>query len=303
MSLIVSQTSGNTTADRRFAWGAAAAAEGDHAAAADIFAQTLEVAPDFAAAAFGLGTAKMALGEHLAAGHAFQLALQLDSGDRQGAAMQLARLGARPVPTTAPPDYVRALFDAYAVKFDTHLAQALKYRAPQVLASLVAEVTQQRFARALDLGCGTGLAGEVFRPLCDHFEGCDLSPGMIEVAARKNIYDRLAVADLVTFLNRQPAASASLILAADVFVYIGDLAAPLQACAKTLAADGLLAFTVQKGVDGFALGPDLRYSHSLAYLAAMAEAAGLTLLKHPEISTRMDAGVDVPGLGLVLARR
>ena len=49
-----------------------------------------------------------------------------------------------------------------------------------------------RFGTMLDLGCGTGLAGEAFRPHVDWLEGVDLSPGMIAQARKKTIYDRLA---------------------------------------------------------------------------------------------------------------
>lgn len=303
MSLSVSRSSGNTAADNRFAWGAAAAAEGDHAAAAEIFEQTLEAAPGFAGAAFALGTARAALGHGAGACEAFALALALDPADELGAALHLAWLGHCAAPDTAPPAYVRELFDAYAGTFDSHLSQALAYRAPQVLAALVAEVSPRRFARALDLGCGTGLAGDVFRPRCDFLAGCDLSPKMIAQARHKSIYDRLEVADLAAFLRTEPGAGASLILAADVFVYTGDLSTIFRACAEALAQEGLIAFTVQKGKAGFSLGPDLRYAHSLDYIAATAHQAGLVVLKHPEVSTRKDAGVDVPGLGLVLARR
>ena len=46
---------------------------------------------------------------------------------------------------------------------------------------------------------------------------------MIEQARAKNLYDRLVAADLVEFLHGEPAVSADLAVAADVFVYIGDL--------------------------------------------------------------------------------
>ena len=52
--------------------------------------------------------------------------------------------------------------------------------------------------RVLDLGCGTGLAGEALRRRAAWLEGVDLSSGMIDQARRKGLYDRLEVAEAVT---------------------------------------------------------------------------------------------------------
>ena len=55
------------------------------------------------------------------------------------------------------------------------------YRAPALLRHAIVEVCARtnrpmRFGRALDLGCGTGLAGIAFRDCREHLEGVDLSP-------------------------------------------------------------------------------------------------------------------------------
>ena len=89
----------------------------------------------------------------------------------------------------------------------------------------------------LDLGCGTGLSGEAFRPLVDWMEGVDLSPGMIEQARRKNLYDRLDAGDLTESLDAHLRADArfNLIVAADVFVYCADLTLIAALVADVLA--------------------------------------------------------------------
>ena len=125
---------------------------------------------------------------------------------------------------------------------------------------------------------------------------------MIAAARAKGIYDRLVVAELNYFLDAEPPASAGLILAADVFVYIGELAGIFPTCCRLLPPGGLLAFTVQKSEQAFTFGEDMRYAHSLSYIAQTARAAGLTVQNHLEISTRRDRGRDVPGLGFVLAK-
>jgi predicted TPR repeat methyltransferase len=58
---------------------------------------------------------------------------------------------------------------------------------------------------------------------------------------------------------------------------------------------------VQSGPQqSYALGADLRYAHSPAYLAAEAGRAGFTVAHLEAASSRRDAGRDVPGLVVVL---
>ena len=125
---------------------------------------------------------------------------------------------------------------------------------------------------------------------------------LIAVARHKQLYDRLVVADLLAFLGGEPRASASLIIAADVFVYIGDLWAIFAQCARVLQPGGLMAFTLQKGEAGFSIGADLRYTHGAAHIADLAIKAGLRVEKSTDVSTRKDRGHDVPGLAFVLAK-
>ncbi len=297
-------TTGDPAADRRFAYAQGAWEDGDAAAAADLAEQTLELSPRFAPAHALLGRARSALGDREGAVAALREALALDPEDPLGAGLDLARLGALPAGEALAPGYVRALFDAYAPRFDAHLVGALAYRGPAVLMDAIDRAAPgRRFARALDLGCGTGLMGEALRARVDHLAGCDLSPAMVEAARAKGIYDRLAAAELVAFLDAEPEARADLAVAADVLVYLGDLARCLAAAARVLAPGGLLAFTVQDHPgDGFVLGEDARFAHGAGYLHGLASGHGFAAALDEAVSTRRDRGADVPGRVLVLAR-
>ncbi|KAA2242064.1 methyltransferase [Salinarimonas soli] len=297
-------TSGDPNADRRFAYAQGALDDGDHEAAADLAEQTLEITPDFAPAHALLGRARAASGQREAAIGAFQAALALDPEDPLGVRLELACLGALPQGEALGPGYVRALFDQYAPRFDAHLVGALGYRGPAVLMEALDAVAPGRsFDRALDLGCGTGLMGEVLRARAGHLAGCDLSPAMVEAARGKGIYDRLAAAELVAFLAAEPRAGADLVVAADVLVYVGDIAPVLAAAAGALMPGGLFGFTVQDHqAEGFALGEDARFAHAPAYLDAAARAAGFEVALSRAASTRRDRGADVPGRVLVLRR-
>jgi predicted TPR repeat methyltransferase len=294
-------TSGDLIADRRYEMARAYAAEGDLAAAADLYAQAVELAPGFASAWFALGETREALGDRDEARAAFEKAKAADPADRQGAALRLARLGGADPATQELLAYVRTLFDQYAPRFDRAL-EDLKYVAPNMLRDAVTK-HGARFGTMLDLGCGTGLAGAAFRPHVDWLVGVDLSPNMVEEARKKGIYDRLAVGDIAQFLTEQPERSAHLIIAADVFAYIGDFAGVCAAVARVLTEGGLFGFTVEThDGEGAIVGPKMRYAQSADYVRGAIGEAGLTMVELTRASTRTENRVPVPGL-LVLARR
>lgn len=289
-------SSGDLAADRRYQWALGALDSQDFEAARDLFAQALELAPGWSPGWFGLGQALEALAQREAAAEAFRKALALDPADSAGAALRLAVLAGES-PATAPRAYVRTLFDQYAASFDRHLVEGLAYRGPEILAEAIEQAAPGRiFAHALDLGCGAGLFGAAARARAERLTGVDLSPAMIEQARGKKLYDRLAAADLLDFLASEPPASADLAAAADVFVYIGDLAPIFAQAARALEPGGIFAFTTQShSGEGFRLGADLRFSHAEPYLRASAAQAGFATLALSPAVTRKDRGADVPG--------
>ena len=159
------------------------------------------------------------------------------------------------------------------------------------------------FKRAIDLGCGTGLAATAFAKEVDHFVGVDLSPRMIEKSRATGLYAELEVADMLQGLRGQPDASADLILAADAMVYVADIAPVLVEAARVLAAGGLLAFTTEThGGEGVILGAGLRYAHAAEYVRAAVAAAGLKMSLLEDLSARNEDNVPVPGLVVVAAK-
>jgi len=297
-------SSGDLVADRRFDFARDLQLRGDLAAAADLFLQAAELAPGFVSAWFTLGEVREQLGERDAAIEAFRKAQAADPEDRHGASLRLMLLGAAQL-SAMPQAYVRALFDQYAPKFEAALINDLGYRGPALLfkAVLAARHAARKpafFKRAIDLGCGTGLAASAFASEVDHFIGIDLSPGMIEKARATGLYARLEVAEMVEALRGKPDAGADLVLAADAMVYLSDLAPLLCEATRVLAAGGLLAFTVEThGGDGVILGEGLRYAHGADYVRASIADAGLTLSRLKELSTRTENNEPVPGLVVV----
>lgn len=297
-------SSGDLIADRRFGFARDLQLRGDLVAAADLMEQAVELAPNFASGWFALGEMRQELNLHGDAIAAYRRAIATDPDDRHGAKLRLMRLGAEPLAEMSPA-YVRALFDQYAPKFDMALRGDLNYRGPDILLKAVLAVRHaaQRpgyFKHALDLGCGTGLAGRAFASIVDAIDGFDLSPGMIERARATQVYARLAIADMVQALSNEAETSADLILAADAMVYLGDLTILFGEAARVLMPNGLLAFTVEAhDGEGFGLGAGLRYAHSEVYVRGAIEGAGLMVRDLAAVSTRTDGGVPVPGFVVV----
>jgi predicted TPR repeat methyltransferase len=205
-----------------------------------------------------------------------------------------------------PAGYTAALFDAYASRFDARLRDDLRYRAPEhLVAGLRRALLAGEGPGALDIcdvGCGTGLLGPLLRPLARRLDGVDRSPRMLERAGALHLYDDLVEADLAAILASRPGAY-DVVTAADVFVYIGDLAPALVAAATALRCDGLAAFTVEQSDEaGYRLTATGRYEHAPAFVRASAAAAGLTEVSVDEVTLRREQGQPVVGLVWVLRR-
>jgi predicted TPR repeat methyltransferase len=300
-------SSGDLKADRRFEFARDLQLKGDLAAAADLLLQAIDLAPAFTSAWFTLAGIREQLGEHDAAIAAYQNAQASDAGDRHGAGLRLMRLGAKPV-SGMPEAYVQTLFDQYAPRFEASLVGDLGYRGPALLFKAVLSVRSATgqpalFKRAIDLGCGTGLAAAAFARTADRFIGVDLSPRMIERARVTSLYAELEVAEMVQGLRAREDASADLILAADAMVYVAELAPVFAEAARVLAAGGLFAFTTEThDGEGVVIGHGLRYAHAAAYVRATVKSAGLTLPLLEDRSARNEDNTPVPGLVAVAAK-
>lgn len=300
-------SSGDLVADRRFEFARDLQLRGDLAGAAELLQQATDIAPGFASAWFTLGEIRARLGERDAAVAAFRRARQSDPDDLHGASVRLMRLGAEEL-SAMPSAYVRALFDQYAPKFEAALVDDLDYRGPSLLfkAVMAARRAVRKpafFRRAIDLGCGTGLAAAAFAREVDHFVGIDLSPRMIERARGAGLYAELEVADMLDGLCARPGASAELVLAADAMVYVADLVPVMREASRVLVAGGLLAFTVEThDGDDVIIGEGLRYAHGASYVSLSLQKAGLVLSELERLSARNEDNTPVPGLVVVATK-
>jgi len=272
--------------------------------AAARFARALEIDAGFHEARGNLGRALLTLGRPAEALPHLEQALAASPGDESLRFARDVAAGARP---PRPPDaFVAGLFDGMAAKFDEHLVERLGYRIPGRIAEVLGEWldARPRPRRVLDLGCGTGLVADALRGRFESMRGADLSPRMVEMALARRLYASVEAVGLEPFLRAAPEASADLVVAADVFVYVGDLAPAFAAAARALAPGGRFAFSVEGGGagEGYTLEPTSRYSHPDGYVRSLATAAGLTVAHRSAEVIRAERGVPAPGALYVLEK-
>lgn len=263
--------------------------------ALESFDRAIEVDPTFVPAWSERGSLLRELNRLDESATCFEKVLELE-GDAELNRYYLAAVCSGPVPDGPPRRYVEALFDDYARDFESHLVGQLGYRAHEILLAPLLE-SGRRFRHVIDLGCGTGLCGRIIAPVADRIDGIDLSSAMIAEARRSGVYHDLIHADIGEFLANAPQ-QADLVLAADVFIYVGELLGPLTSLRRILLPDGWLAFTIEPTTNGSELQllPSLRYAHSEAYVRRVAAESGFRIVDMRERPLRYDQKTPVHGL-------
>ncbi|MCI5221972.1 MAG: tetratricopeptide repeat protein [Candidatus Electrothrix sp. AR4] len=284
---------------------------GDVEQAAGYYAQLLTHEPEHAAALNNFAYLCHRRHDYAQAEHLYQRLLKLRP-DHSGALHMLAALSGR-AEHTPENAYVRDLFDQYSDTFEQSLVEKLEYRVPELLFDCVrcaqADQTkkegaaeERHYAHCLDLGCGTGLAGKIFRPVCAGLTGVDLSEKMIAQAAEKEVYDRLAADDVVRFLDRNEQ-QYDLFVAADLFTYLADLEPLLRAAFERIRPGGLFAFSTEHGTEqDWQVCATGRFVHHPKYVANVAERNGWCLILSEQADLRREGEAWVRGDLFVLTR-
>ena len=212
----------------------------------------------------------------------------------------LAACSKKDVPLRAADGYVEKAFDDFASSFDTKLAQ-LSYRAPQIVAALVADtgIVAAKSLDILDVGCGTGLCGPLLSPSARRLVGVDLSAKMLERAAERKVYDELVKSELTAYLQRIESGF-DIVVSADTLVYFGALEAVAAAAYRALRPGGWFIFTLEEAVDvsePYVIAHHGRYQHTAGYVErTLADARLQGYIVRAEL--RMESGVPVAGLAV-----
>jgi predicted TPR repeat methyltransferase len=234
---------------------------------------------------------------------AFDRILALEPAHREFGFLRDALAGAH---VDAPPEgYVAEFFDRFAASFDDKVAGRLKYSAPEVAAQMLAPwLADSHELRVVDLGCGTGLSGRIAREAAGHLVGVDLSAGMLDRARQAEIYDELVRDDVVQWLERASEESVDLVLALDVFIYVGALDRVMAAMARALAARGRAIFSIEVSEAGdLVLGASGRFAHSVASVEGLAAAHGLVPVDARSFDVREELGRGIAARMFVFEKR
>lgn len=232
----------------------------------------------------------------------YQKVLDIDPENKIAQFMLKSISGGDNLPDAAPVEHVRNIFNQCAKDFEAILVEELEYKTPELIFEMVRPHLGKNL-QILDLGCGTGLGAQLYKPFSQNLFGVDVSENMLEKAAQKKVYTTLKVFDILG--PWQFAVKFDLIYSSDVFVYLGNLDPVIRSATAFLVPGGLIAFSVESLEDdmkNFKLYPSGRYAHSQTYIQTCLDRHGLKQLAFDSTVIRKQSGKPVKGF-LVVAQK
>lgn len=205
-------------------------------------------------------------------------------------------------PKNAPLSYVESLFNNYAKNFERSLTKALDYKFPKKMCEFFLDRSDipNTYDNAIDLGCGTGLSGKVFRDYVDFFTGVDLSKNMLDIAKKKKIYDELLIGDICNILERSTK-KYNLFIIADVFIYIGELQDVFSKIKNRSEEGAIVVFSTEHlEAEDYRLVKQ-RYRHSKNYIEKILKQNNFNLIDFKTEKLRKDNNNYING-GIYLAK-
>lgn len=264
---------------------------GQSLSAAHYYQVALKINPDHFPSLNNLAVIYLEQQNLSAARYFFERALALQPGD-VSIQYTLSAMDGKQKYEQAPTEYVKELFDSYADHFEKHLVQELSYQTHEQLFELFSETAKNisNHLNILDLGCGTGLCGPLFKPLADNLVGVDLSKNMLNLAEEKGCYDELVEGEIGEYLKDKPSVF-DLIVAADVIPYFGELHALFALCKKALKPGGYFLFSTEIAADeNYVMQKTGRFSHSVSYIEEVANKNQWKIIKQTQKETRRQKG-------------
>ncbi len=259
------------------------------------YQKAIEIRPDYASPHLNIGICFQKANQFEEAEKHYIKVLDLHP-DHEIAKFMLQSIKGDVTPDAAPVEHVRNIFDQCAQNFEAILVEGLEYKTPELLFNLVRNHLSKDMT-ILDLGCGTGLGAQLYRPFAKSLTGVDVSEKMLEKADEKKIYDRLEVFDALK--DWAFPTKFDLIYSSDVFVYFGNLDTIFKSASSYLSDGGIIAFSLEKleGITGdYKLYPSGRYAHSKEYIQNCLKKHGLKLIKASHADIRNQSGDPVKGL-------
>lgn len=260
--------------------------------AVEVFKKLIKITPADADLHSSIAECYQSLGQASAAVNHYSQAAKL--GD-PAARYQIKILNGEDLPTL-PKNETRQLFDEDAHSFEKKLTAVLGYQVPQLMFDEANRFTEgkMKFIRMLDIGCGTGLVGTLFKNNVQQLIGIDLSKKMLAEAKKKNVYDELVSGDIFNYLLKKE--KFDLIVAADVFIYVGDLDRLFSLLYRVMTPNSLLIFSTEKTQgQTFKLQPSGRYAHAISYIKSLSIKNKLVIKSCKPIQLRQEFSYWIEG--------
>jgi predicted TPR repeat methyltransferase len=278
--------------------------KGETESAIKYYEMVLQLDPNNSSATNNLAFTCHLAGDMEKALHYYKKLLTLRPGHKPAEHMVAALEGN--TPTQPPDEYVMDVFDNYSETYEESLTKKLHYTVPEKLLATLNTLPElpSKFKLGIDLGCGTGLSGIPFSTIVHELHGIDLSPKMIDLAKKKNIYTMLQAGNILDILRKRVDTSLyDLVLAADVFTYIGELREIFEIAGLCSSQAALFCFSTEKANTGkYVLRPSGRYAHSTHYIKQLLAENSWELLACKNEGLRKEKGDWVNG-NLWIARR
>jgi len=264
--------------------------------------KAVELNPEDWDAWYDLGDLCQSVGRRDEARQAFQKYFDTHPDDAELEHLLIALRDETP-PARASDRTIQQIYKDFAWNYETRMRVDLEYKGPERMSDAIhAVIPEPADLKILDLGCGSGLAGVTFRPWARELIGVDLSPEMLELAGKRNIYDRLEVGEITQWL-KQGSETFDLIASCDVIIYFGDLRELVAAAKERLKPGAVFAFSMERGQTyPFRITDTGRYEHHPDHVREAAAAAGLKVAYLEDAFLRMEYGTPVTGLFAVLKK-
>lgn len=182
--------------------------------------------------------------------------------------------------------YTEKLFDNFADNYEL-VMQSLDYSVPMAMARIAGPLQ----GCIVDLGCGTGLAGQALKNDRNQIIGVDISKKMLDIAFEKGVYEELIKTNIEEYLTTN--SNFDWAVAADVFNYFGELDKVIK-----LLKNKKIIFTIEVLDEdcNYKIQNTGRYKHSPAYIEKLLRECGFGDITKEEIVLRTEDGVPVKGM-------
>ncbi|MFV0627202.1 MAG: tetratricopeptide repeat protein [Alphaproteobacteria bacterium] len=183
-------------------------------------------------------------------------------------------------------EYNEILFDNFAEKYESTLKN-IKYN----LINKIKELNLNIKGKVLDLGCGTGLLGEIINIPTNELIGIDISKNMLDLAKEKNIYHELIKIDALSYLKKSK--EFDWVFALDVFGYLGDVSEIIALCKGKK-----ICFSIEileNSEKDYILNESGRYLHNPQYIENLLKANGFKQIQKEELNLRIENSNNVKG--------